>query len=325
MMMNNHNTLFYKFKSEKKEHPIAFETTELSIGDIKKIITKRRGLEKCPEPCELLIFDDKTNEEYKNDNIKINPAKKLIIQRIPSYLRGDHRFIPVLRNENQIKRKNEQQQIISSTNNTVIQALNKPLNINNPDQNSIDINNINNLNNMNNLNNTIIYEIRERFNSDHLEKLFNCSQCNKFFVNPVITECCGETFCKSCISNKINCPKCLEGNLKYLPNVRVKELQEGIIKMLEELKIEKKAETNSLQINNDGGNKSLNLNQMNNNNLSNISSTNNQNIHLNKGSMNTLVDQRNVLQAKSINDDQGLMMSNIILYNFLIFELIYNF
>ena len=261
MMNVTNNTLFYRFKSEKKSYPISFETTEISIGDIKKLITKRRGLEKCPESCELLIFDDKTNEEYKNDNKKINPLKTLIIQRIPSYLLNPQ-FTPILRNENQIRRKTEQQQVLNNLNSNVIISNSEDIQPQVVEKAQED--------------NAMLISLKEKFTSKHIEKLFNCSQCNKTpYINPVVTDCCGETYCKSCLSSKINCPNCYESNLKYTPNLKMKELQEKIIKIFEEQKNNGKIEGNSIMNNNESGNKSVNHQQI--GGLFNISSISNQN------------------------------------------------
>src|SRR5574343_4685 len=80
--MNRLNTIYYKFKSEKKKYSINFETTELSIGDIKKIIIKRRNLEK-PESV-LIFYDENMNRINGDDNFKIEPLRLLIIKRLPS-------------------------------------------------------------------------------------------------------------------------------------------------------------------------------------------------------------------------------------------------
>ena len=311
-MMNQNNTLYYKFKSEKKLSTIVFETTDISIGDIKKIITKRRGMEKCPEPCELLIYDDKTNEEYKNDNIKINPLKKIIIQRVPSHKLHDPRFIPVLRNENQIKRKNE---ILQMQQMQMAQALNTQL-INNQilNQNNQTMDITQNLSIPNKLtntiyqndnqdNNNILNEIKEKISDSHINKLFNCHQCGKLFNNPQLTDCCGETYCKICLSNRINCPNCLESNLKYYPNSKLKEIQEKIFKFLEDMKNAKKQVEDNIEA----------KNQMNNLTLSTIS---NQQTNYNKLNSTTLsFDPKSHIQNNPIKLEEVSFNTNTQTYN----------
>ena len=60
--MNRSNTIYYRFKSEKKKYSINFDTTEISIGDIKKEIIKRRNMEKVPERFELIFYNEKLFE-----------------------------------------------------------------------------------------------------------------------------------------------------------------------------------------------------------------------------------------------------------------------
>ena len=76
--MNRANTIYYRFKSEKKKYSINFDTTEISIGDIKKDIIRRRSMEKVPERFELIFYNE-NNDEIRDDNIKINPLQMLCI------------------------------------------------------------------------------------------------------------------------------------------------------------------------------------------------------------------------------------------------------
>ena len=54
----NRNTIYYQFLSENKKYCINFNTTEISIGDIKKEISRRRNMERAPDKFELLFYDD---------------------------------------------------------------------------------------------------------------------------------------------------------------------------------------------------------------------------------------------------------------------------
>ena len=76
----NKNTIYYRFSCEKKNYNINFDTTEISIGDIKKEIIKRRNMnDKCPEKFELIFYKE-NNEQITSDNYKVGPLQKLIIK-----------------------------------------------------------------------------------------------------------------------------------------------------------------------------------------------------------------------------------------------------
>ena len=68
--MNRSNTIYYKFKSEKKKYSINYDTTEISIADIKNEIVKRRNMEKVPEKFELIFYDENMSE-IKDHNLSI--------------------------------------------------------------------------------------------------------------------------------------------------------------------------------------------------------------------------------------------------------------
>ena len=51
------NKIYYRFLSEKDKYSIGFDTTEMSIGDIKKLIEKRRNMQKAPDKYDLIFID----------------------------------------------------------------------------------------------------------------------------------------------------------------------------------------------------------------------------------------------------------------------------
>ena len=59
------NTIWYRFYSEKDSYEIHFNTTEMSIGDIKKEIIQRRNMYKFPENFDLLFYDEENSNLIK--------------------------------------------------------------------------------------------------------------------------------------------------------------------------------------------------------------------------------------------------------------------
>ena len=96
------NTIYYRFSCENKKYKINFDTTEISIGDIKKEIIQRRNMsDKRPEDFKLIFYDEKKNE-IKNDDYKVGPLTKLTIKRFPLYKFEDNKFIKDISDPNQI-------------------------------------------------------------------------------------------------------------------------------------------------------------------------------------------------------------------------------
>ena len=48
-MFSEVNFIYFQFRSEKQEYKINFETTEISLFDIKRKIIERRNMTKFPE------------------------------------------------------------------------------------------------------------------------------------------------------------------------------------------------------------------------------------------------------------------------------------
>ena len=72
------NTIWYRFYSEKDSYEIHFDTTEMSIEDIKKQIKIRRNMFKSPEIFDLIFYDEENFMEIGDKDL-VKPMKHLII------------------------------------------------------------------------------------------------------------------------------------------------------------------------------------------------------------------------------------------------------
>ena len=218
--MNRQNTIYYRFKSEKRKYTLTFEQTELSIGDIKKSIIKRRNMEKFPEKFELIILDEKSNDRFNDDNVKIEPLRTLLIERVPWYkLNKNSQFREILC---------DQTDFLHFRNNNVIDTRKIETHGNNL---------ITSLRQYDPLEKIIL-----KINFDNVKKQFSCKLCGKLDGEPTLTTCCGETACDSCIKNKLinekyYCPFGCEVELNYLINLREKDLRERLIEMVNDFKL----------------------------------------------------------------------------------------
>ena len=201
--MNRYNTIYYKFKSEKKKYSINFDTTEISIGDIKKEIIKRRNMEKVPEKFELIFYDENENE-IRDDNHKVEPLKLLVIKRIPWY-KLTTSFVESVRDPKEIS------SLRFSEFGTVARK-NPATHVNYIDP---------------------IEKIQSRLTKESVGNAFNCKSCARIDSDPVILLCCGETVCEECSLQKFKkgdkCLLCGDAVKGHMPNKKVKELKERII------------------------------------------------------------------------------------------------
>ena len=169
----NKNTIYYRFSCENKKYNINFDTTEISIGDIKKEIIKRRNMnDKCPEKFELIFYKE-NNEQITSDNFKVEPLQKLIIKRFPSY-RLSSQFIKEVTDPSQI-------------------PLTKGIEFNRYRRNQYQLVNAS----------EPLEKIGPKLTLDILQEKFKCRICqrkedNEYKYLPVITLCCYETICKNC-------------------------------------------------------------------------------------------------------------------------------
>jgi len=207
------NAIYYRFYSEKDFYEIRFNTTEMSIGDIKKEIIQRRNMYKCPEPFDL-IFLDEENSTIIEDKDLVKPMKHLIIKRYPHY-KKETNFVQIVRDPrdismtktNENNRRGELQQIMRYTD---------PLE-----------------------------KIAKKLYREMINKQFKCQICSKFdeetLFNPIISFCCKETFCLNCYNKDENkCPKCNSNKFGCVKNDAVSNLVKNLLKILEKKEEEEK-------------------------------------------------------------------------------------
>lgn len=219
--MNRLNTIYYRFQSEKKKYSINFNTTEISIGDIKKEIVRRRNLEKVPEKIELIFYNE-NNEEIRDDNIKINPLQMLCIKRIPSY-KTFANFVEIVRDPSDISSSK-----FGDMNFLMHQKTEK---------------------------NTIhtydpIEKIIPKINFDILKKKFSCNICGNTEDKFYILSCCGETICEKCKIRMENtnetCKACDEKPRLFMPNNPIGEFKDRIISIIQRKKAKAEEEAEAI-------------------------------------------------------------------------------
>ena len=275
------NTIWYRFYSEKDSYEIHFNTTEMSIGDIKQEIIKRRNMYKFPENFDLIFYDEENFTEIEDKDL-VKPMKHLIIKRFPHYKR-ENNFVNIVRdphdismnkiNENGLRRV-EPQKIIRYT---------EPLE-----------------------------KIKKKLNREMINKQFKCKLCQKSddetLINTVISKCCKETFCLNCYNkNDKNCPIPNCGNVKvgYVVNEAENKLVKTLLKILkkkeEEEKILKAAAIQQMNIIFENkGNNLPNSNEITNNQRLLNTNLSNQNID-NSASKNNIEQQFNISNIDSTN------------------------
>ena len=64
------STVHYKFKSQKDYDSIEFDGMFISVGDLKRQITDKRGLGR-DQAMELQLTNAQTNEEYEDDAVLV--------------------------------------------------------------------------------------------------------------------------------------------------------------------------------------------------------------------------------------------------------------
>ena len=258
------NSIWYRFSSEKESYQITFDTTDISIIDIKQKIIRRRNMIKFPEEFDLIFYDEENPLVKIEDKDLIKPMKHLIVKRLPRYYNKRTNFVKIIRepkdffvnkNNENIIRKDELQQI---------KRYKEPLE-----------------------------KISKYLKKEIIYKQFKCKLCEKLdeesYNNFIITLCCKETFCLNCY-NKDNekCPFCKEQKKGYVKN----EAENNLIKKLFDI-LEKKEELEKMQkaqelIQNNNKNNNLNsVNDINQKNFENNNPNNNNNNSINNNILNS--------------------------------------
>ena len=244
------NAIWYRFYSEKDSYEIRFDTTEMSIGDIKKKIIQRRNMLKYPENFDLIFCDEENSKELEDKDL-VKPMKHLIIKRFPHYKR-ENNFVQLVRdprdilmnkiNENGLRR-GEPQKIVR-----YIDPLEK---------------------------------ITKKLDKEMINNQFKCRICKntdeETLFNPVISKCCKETFCLKCYNkDESQCPICHNSKVGYVKNESVANLAKKLLEILakkeEQEKLLKEAALKKMNIsfaqrannlpnlNDIGNNKPININ-----------------------------------------------------------------
>ena len=191
-MFSKHNYIYYQFLSEKDSYTLEFETTVISISDIKRKIIARRipKLEKTLEnkdkqekiDFDLWIYDEKMVQLNKdNDNEKVEPHRKIYIRRVP-ILMTKPGFIEIIgdNKDYEFEESKENNDNFNQKDKIQYDSLIKYI--------SSDYKNAGSF-----------------FNQEVINYIFSCNFCfnrNKRYgisVAKWITTCCGESLCERCI------------------------------------------------------------------------------------------------------------------------------
>ena len=76
------STVHYKFKSQKDYDSIEFDGMFISVGDLKRQITDKRGLGR-DQAMELQLTNAQTNDEYEDDAVLVWKNTSVIAKRVP--------------------------------------------------------------------------------------------------------------------------------------------------------------------------------------------------------------------------------------------------
>jgi hypothetical protein len=292
------NSIYYRFLSEKKKFTINFDTNEISIADIKKEIKTRRNIEKVPENFELLIFNENTADELRDDNIKINPLQMLIIKRIPHYKLSAN-FMEIITDPSEIS-----------------------------SMRFVDINFLNQKRERAKISPfDPIEKILTKINFEFLVKKLNCINCLDSDGRNYILKCCGESICENCKNSqkffiKENCKFCNEKIKGYMENNKIEDFKERIITInLRKLKENEEAlneinnnilmQKNALNLNSNDLSLALNENKQKNFYENNANMNFNMQMHLNN--MNNNMNNNNYSQ--NLNTNQNSSINNYGNYN----------
>ncbi|KAL0567645.1 Protein mpe1 [Marasmius crinis-equi] len=81
------SSVFYKFASRKDESRVTFDGTGISVFDLKRDIILANNLGKAND-FDLILLDNDTKEEYRDDSMVIPRSSFVIVKRVPAYRTG---------------------------------------------------------------------------------------------------------------------------------------------------------------------------------------------------------------------------------------------
>ena len=271
------NSIWYRFQSEKDSYEITFDTTYISIKDIRQNIIRRRNMIKYPEKFDLIFYDEENPNKEIEDKEPIKPMKHLIVKRLPHYYYKDYNFIKEIKEpkdfmmnkiiDNTLKRSELQQ----------IKRFREPLE-----------------------------KIAKFLRKEILYKQFKCKNCEKFeediYNNYIITLCCKETICLNCYNKEEEiCPLCKNEKKGYVKNESEINLVKKLLGILTKKEEQEKLKEQALSINNTNNNNlnvgnDINQNNADNNQNNNINAKNNQ-VNLVQKSLTTYQLQKQLLEG----------------------------
>ncbi|KAJ8095271.1 Protein mpe1 [Marasmius tenuissimus] len=81
------SSVFYKFASRKDESRVTFDGTGISVFDLKRDIILANNLGKAND-FDLILYDNDTKEEFKDDSAVIPRSSFVIVKRVPAFKTG---------------------------------------------------------------------------------------------------------------------------------------------------------------------------------------------------------------------------------------------
>ena len=285
------SSIWYRLYSEKNWSDFSFPNKVIQIGDIKQEIIKRKNMSKAPEEFVFLFYDE--NGKYLPEDFKVEPMKRLIIKRFPSY-KFSHDFVPVVSDPREILKKSNERGELQQT-----VRYYEPLE-----------------------------KIANKLSLEMINKIFKCKLCIKTDIetltnyNPIITFCCKETICLDCYNKNENniCPFCKNQKKGYVPNVSEKQLRIKLLDILEKKRIEKEKAAKMLEAARAEMTPTKDTrNYMNNNIYKELYNKNNNILNDNKNNLNNGINysslkQRNIINNNIIDGNNNPGLNNI-LYN----------
>lgn len=204
-MNQTSNIIYYRFKSEKRKYPLLFLQPYLTVSELRKLIIKNRNLDQFPETFQLVITNEKSNECLE-ETVKILPNESLIIDRIPWYKLKNYKLHDLFFDNTSHPSEIYKEDLHKTKNNFYELTSAKP---------------------------DPLLKIINKLSFKDIKTQFCCKLCGKLDGDPVLTACCGETSCETCIKKKVindelMCPFSCNVKLKYFPNIKEKELREKL-------------------------------------------------------------------------------------------------
>ena len=79
-------SIHYKFKSAKAFDTLAFDGSFIAVGELKRLISEKKGLGK-DHACELVLTNAQDGSEYDDESALVWKNTSVIVRRVPSISR----------------------------------------------------------------------------------------------------------------------------------------------------------------------------------------------------------------------------------------------